>query len=94
MTNADEIKALKAKRANVRRKLTRFINFVNQEENKNKRDEISVRLQGIYSLLQEFEDYHTQIHVFDETQATEDELNNFEDDYYQIISEAKNLVTD
>ncbi|XP_063913270.1 uncharacterized protein LOC135129931 [Zophobas morio] len=92
MTNADEIKALKSKRANVRRKLTRFINFVNQEENKNKRDEISVRLQGIYSLLQEFEDYHTQIHVFDETQATEDELNNFEDDYYQIISEAKNVI--
>ena len=43
----------------------------------------------MYSCLKEFEDYHKQIHILDETQETEDELKSFEDDSYKIMSEAK-----
>ncbi|KAH0821972.1 hypothetical protein GEV33_000819 [Tenebrio molitor] len=89
-----DLKSLKARRGNIKGRLTRFSNFFKDQENTNKFSEIKRRLQSVTSCLTEFEEVHSQIQELDATQATEVELIDFENEYYKVISEADTIIND
>jgi uncharacterized CHY-type Zn-finger protein len=89
-----DLKSLKARRGNIKGRLTRFSNFFKDHENTNKFSEIKRRLQNVTSCLTEFEEVHSQIQELDATQATEVELIDFENEYYKVISEADTIIND
>ena len=93
MTIEREIKTLKTKRAVVKRRFTQFAHFFNDPINKGKIAEIEKRLEGVQSCMQEFENCYMQLHDLDESQVNIEDLNEFENEFYRVVTEAETFVS-
>ncbi|XP_063901218.1 uncharacterized protein LOC135120827 [Zophobas morio] len=93
MTVEREIKTLKTKRAVVKRRFTQFAHFFNDPINKGKIAEIEKRLEGVQSCMQEFENCYMQLHDLDESQVNIEDLNEFENEFYRVVTEAETFVS-
>ncbi|XP_051171033.1 uncharacterized protein LOC127287923 [Leptopilina boulardi] len=86
----EEIETLKRKRAPLKGKLTKFINFIDNKANKNKVTEIKMRLEGLSGILDVFESIQLQGDAA--TKTTGKEFDEFEKLYYETISRAVDLI--
>jgi transposase InsO family protein len=88
----EDVKSLKRKLATIKTRVTKFKNFITIPQNQNKYIEVKNRLKDIIPCLQEFRDLHSQILEIDESQITDDELTQFEDEFYAVTSDAEALA--
>lgn len=88
----DKVKILVAKRGVIKGKLTKFITFITKDSNQVKLAQISRRITEMQPCLREFEELHMQIHLLDPSQATDEDLTKFENDFYEYLAVADNIV--
>jgi hypothetical protein len=88
----EDVKGLKRKLATIKTRVTKFKNFITIPQNQNKYIEVKNRLKDIIPCLQEFRDLHSQILEIEESQITDDELTQFEDEFYTVTSDAEALA--
>jgi uncharacterized protein YcbK (DUF882 family) len=89
----EDVKGLKRKLAIIKTRVTKFKNFNTIPQNQNKYIEVKNRLKDIIPCLQEFRDLHSQILEIDESQITDDELTQFEDEFYAVTSGCRSIST-
>lgn len=90
-----ELKQLIAKRGQVKSSLTRFSTFIDKCKNENTEHNIfqlESRLENNYSLLEQFNTLQNSIELLNEREISTNEREAFENQYYDLIQVAKNLI--
>lgn len=88
---AEDLDQLKANRAKIKAKLTRFNTFINHAGNQSNYTEIQTRLDTISNLLESFETIESQIEELSD-QDYESQIENFENEFYKSIGKAKSFL--
>ncbi|XP_063931166.1 uncharacterized protein LOC135143218 [Zophobas morio] len=88
----DDIKTLIAKRAALKTRLTKFNNFIADPRNGKKAINLKRRLASIEPCLREYQDIEVQISTVDEIQVKDDEATEFENKYFEAVSNAESLI--
>ena len=90
MSDTDATNDLKRQRRSLKTKLTKFSNFINDEQNQTKFTEIKLRLKKLDGILESFE--KIQIELDEITREESDEYDIFESQYFKVISQAQDLI--
>lgn len=92
----EEIQQIKAKlvtrRGQLKGQLTRFKKFINDSDNDSKIAEMATRIQRIETIFDEFNQVQSELELLDHSEMQSSERDNFEDDFYESISKARETV--
>ncbi|KAJ8962128.1 hypothetical protein NQ318_018085 [Aromia moschata] len=93
---AERLRLLIAKRGQLKAQITRFLSFLNNVENNDIRLklEITTRLEKIELVWDQFSNIQSDIEILDDSDAQRKEGEFFEEQYFSVVSKAKELLAE
>ncbi|KAJ8940648.1 hypothetical protein NQ318_012731 [Aromia moschata] len=94
---AERLRPLIAKRGQLKAQITRFLSFSNNVENNDNirlKLEITTRLEKIELVWDQFSNIQSDIEILDDSDAQRKEGEFFEEQYFSVVSKAKELLAE
>ncbi|KAJ8947751.1 hypothetical protein NQ318_018013 [Aromia moschata] len=94
---AERLRPLIAKRGQLKAQITRFLSFLNNVENNDNirlKLEITTRLEKIELVWDQFSNIQSDIEILDDSDAQRKEGEFFEEQYFSVVSKAKELLAE
>nr|CAI5860703.1 unnamed protein product [Callosobruchus analis] len=89
----NQLKAARIERGQVKAVLTRFARFID-EYTDDKIIQLEARLEKVEPLLEQFYKIQQKVELFEDSEQDDQETDDFEDHYYNLVEKAKALIND